>query len=154
MDLIQILWTQLVNCNPILTIAIASLSCGFIIGIEREFLDKPAGLRTTMLVVLGAALFTYLSSLIADMNTTRIAANIVVGIGFIGAGTIIHEKEHVQGMTTAATIWVCGAVGMMIGAKLYLDAFIITIFVMMVLIGVGRLEHFLKTNRGNKKCLK
>jgi putative Mg2+ transporter-C (MgtC) family protein len=114
------------------------------IGFERELSDKPAGLRTTMLVILGAALFTFISPMLADINTTRIAANVVVGIGFIGAGTIMQGKGRIQGITTAATMWVCAALGMMIGGMLYWDAFIVTIFVVLILNVIGRIEHLRK----------
>lgn len=118
---------------PVIFVALAALGCGAIIGIEREISQKPAGLRTTMLVVLGAALFTFISPLIADINTTRIAANVVVGIGFIGAGTIMRNDRGVQGITTAATLWVAAALGMMIGAQLFVEAFIVTVLVVLVL---------------------
>lgn len=136
----------LLNWCPILTITLASLSCGFLIGLEREISDKPAGLRTTMLVVLGAALFTYMSPLLADINTTRIAANVVVGIGFIGAGTIMQSRGRVRGITTAATMWVCAALGILIGSTYYKDAAIVTVFVVGVLNLIGRIEFLRKKN--------
>lgn len=134
-------WQALITWNPILTLSVVSLICGFLVGVEREVSQKPAGIRTTILVVLGAAIFTHMSPILADINTTRIAANVVVGIGFIGAGTIIQSRGQVQGITTAATMWVCAAIGMMIGSAYYLDAGIITVFVVAVLNLIGRLER-------------
>lgn len=142
--LFNIFLPQVINFYPILTVSIVSLICGFTIGFERELSDKPAGLRTTILVVLGSALFTFLSPLLADINTTRIAANVVVGIGFIGAGTIMREKGHVQGITTAATMWVCAALGMLIGAQFYINAFIVTAIIFLVLNILGRIEYLKK----------
>ncbi len=143
-EIFKIFWTQLLMWCPILTISIASCCCGFMIGFERELSDKPAGLRTTILVVLGAALFTFMSPIMADINTTRIAANVVVGIGFIGAGTIMRDQGHIQGITTAATMWVCAALGMLIGATFYMDAFIVTTIVVLVLNVLGRIEYLRK----------
>jgi putative Mg2+ transporter-C (MgtC) family protein len=103
-----------------------------IVGIEREYHHKPAGLRTNVMVGLGACLFTLVSIRAADMfpelktvDPTRIAAQIVTGIGFLGAGTILFEKDRssVIGLTTAATLWVVAAVGTAIGMGLYVEAF-------------------------------
>lgn len=147
---IKIFWVQALTWCPVLTISVASLCYGFMIGFERELSDKPAGLRTTMLVMFGAALFTFMSPIMADINTTRIAANVVVGIGFIGAGTIIRNKGQIQGITTAATMWICAAIGMMIGAMRYFDAFIVTIFVVLILNVLGRVEYLRKCNKGKE----
>jgi putative Mg2+ transporter-C (MgtC) family protein len=94
---------------------------GAAIGLEREIRRKPAGLRTNILIALGAALFTTISIEFARVGETpgRIAAQVVTGIGFLGAGTILRTEGTVQGMTTAATIWVNAAVGMAAGAGEY-----------------------------------
>jgi len=91
---------------------------GAAIGLEREYRQKPAGLRTNILIALGSALFTILSSLMGrDAGTAdRIAAQIVTGIGFLGGGAILRTRNTVHGMTTAATIWVNAAIGMAAGA--------------------------------------
>lgn len=90
---------------------------GGIVGAEREFQDKAAGFRTIILITLGSALFTMFSmSMDPDNSRTRVAANIVTGIGFLGAGAIIHTGGRVAGLTTAATIWLSAALGMGIGA--------------------------------------
>src|ERR1700687_626353 len=96
---------------------------GAAIGIERDWRNRPAGIRTSLFVSLGAALFTILSGVIAqrlgDSGSTRIASNIVQGVGFLGAGAILREGGSIVGMTTAATIWVEAALGMSAGAGLY-----------------------------------
>ena len=90
---------------------------GGVIGAEREYQDKAAGFRTIILITVGSTLFTILSLTLDPGNTqTRIAANIVTGIGFLGAGAIIREHGKVGGLTTAATIWLSAALGMGIGA--------------------------------------
>src|SRR5574339_1054536 len=90
---------------------------GGIVGAEREFRDKAAGFRTIILITVGSALFTIFSaSLDPGFTRTRIAANIVTGIGFLGAGAIVREHGRIGGLTTAATIWLSAALGMGIGA--------------------------------------
>lgn len=93
---------------------------GAFIGLEREVRGYPAGVRTVALVALGAALFTDISQLLGEED--RVAAGIVTGIGFIGAGVIFREGYTVRGITTAATIWSAAAIGMAIGRELYLVA--------------------------------
>ena len=109
---------------------------GGVIGAEREYQDKAAGFRTIILITLGSALFTIFSiSMDPGNSRTRIAANIVTGIGFLGAGAIVREGGHISGLTTAATIWLSSALGMGIGAgELYfaMAATIITLFVLLV----------------------
>ena len=103
-----------------LRVAYAAL-LGAIIGFEREIHDKPAGLRTHTLVAMGAALFTVMSfSAFPGADPARVAANVVVGIGFIGAGTILQMGRSVQGITTAASIWLSAAVGLAAGAGYYI----------------------------------
>lgn len=100
-----------------------ALAAGGLVGLEREFRDKSAGFRTLIFISIGAAGFTILSSRLAmDKDPTRIAANIVTGIGFLGAGAILREGQRVTGLTTAATIWLTAALGMAIGGGEYLLA--------------------------------
>ncbi len=106
---------------------------GGIIGIEREKSHKPAGVRTHMLVALGACLFTT-ASIVFGVDTGRIAAGIVTGIGFIGAGTIIGSKGNIKGITTAASLWTTSAVGLMIGMGEYFAGIVATLFVLIVLL--------------------
>jgi putative Mg2+ transporter-C (MgtC) family protein len=130
---------------------------GGAIGLEREFAGKPAGLRTNILICVGAALFTQLSVDIARIgftpdgrpygDTTRIAAQIVSGIGFLGAGAILHGQGAVVGLTTAATIWVVAAVGAAVGSGAYVDALGTTTLIMLVLVGMRPLEQWLLAKR-------
>src|SRR3990172_3369786 len=104
---------------------ILALVLGGLIGLERETVEKPAGLRTHTLVTLGAALFTLISKegfFGSGADPARIASNIVVGIGFLGAGTIWRSGVNVQGLTTAATLWTSAAIGTAAGAGFYLGA--------------------------------
>ncbi|MBI2861126.1 MAG: MgtC/SapB family protein [Chloroflexi bacterium] len=96
---------------------------GAVIGFQRGKLGKPAGLRDNILICLGAALFTVASVYgFVGADAARVAAGIVTGIGFLGAGTILRRGEMVEGVTTAATIWVMAAIGLAAGAGLYLVA--------------------------------
>jgi putative Mg2+ transporter-C (MgtC) family protein len=107
---------------------ILAVVLGAIIGWEREKQHRPAGLRTHMLVALGSALFTILSiNAFPGDVPGRVAANILVGIGFIGAGTVLHMKEKIIGLTTAASLWVTAAIGMATGSGFYLIAIVTAI---------------------------
>jgi putative Mg2+ transporter-C (MgtC) family protein len=131
-----IVWSSLARLVP------AAL-LGGVIGLEREFKHKPAGLRTNMFICFGAALFTVLSDALAGEHTgdhTRIAAQIIPGIGFIGAGSILHMRGLTTGLTTAATLFVVASVGMASGGGLYLTAVFSTLAVVATLIAVGHLE--------------
>lgn len=110
---------------------------GGIIGMEREMAHKEAGLRTNILIAIGSTLLTILSFKIAAMgqaaDPARLTAQIVSGIGFLGAGAIIQARFAVHGLTTAATIWTVAAIGIAVGSGFYLVAFSVTIFVVIVL---------------------
>ena len=135
----------------ILRIFIASL-LGGAVGLEREYRDKAAGFRTHFLVALGSALFMVISAygfegvLANDFNSpirldvSRIAAQVVTGIGFIGAGTLILQKNAVRGLTTAAGVWVTAAIGMACGGGMYVLAVVSTA---LVLIGLEAFNYFL-----------
>jgi putative Mg2+ transporter-C (MgtC) family protein len=102
---------------------------GGIIGIEREIRDKPAGLRTNILICVGSTLFMSISTKVAEIlggDPTRIAAQIISGIGFLGAGAVLHSHGFVLGLTTAATIWVVAGVGMALGSGMYTVALFAT----------------------------
>jgi putative Mg2+ transporter-C (MgtC) family protein len=116
---------------------------GGIIGLERELRHKPAGLRTNMFICFGAALFTLLSLQIAAArgDPGRIAAQIIPGIGFIGAGSILHSRGSVTGLTTAATIFVVASVGMAAGGGFYITAVFATIMILIALRLLGNLER-------------
>jgi len=120
----------------LLKIALAAL-LGGIIGLERELAHKEAGLRTNILIAIGAALFTVISLEISrGINGTdpaRVAAQIVTGVGFLGAGAIIQARFAVHGLTTAATIWTVAAIGMTVGVGRYFIAFIVTVSIVVIL---------------------
>ncbi len=104
-----------------------SVVLGTMIGYERERVDKPAGLRTHILVSLGSAQFTILSFYaFPGSDPSRVAAYVVVGIGFIGAGTIIQSQNRIIGVTTAASLWVVASIGMACGIGFYLAAILVT----------------------------
>jgi|TARA_B100000315_G_scaffold235331_1_gene250170 putative Mg2+ transporter-C (MgtC) family protein len=109
---------------------------GGIIGYERRRADKPVGLRTLVLISTGAALFTVASVYaFGDGDPARVAAGVVAGIGFLGAGAIIRRQEGgVEGLTTASAIWVAAAIGLAAGVGLYLIATVTTVIVLLVLI--------------------
>jgi putative Mg2+ transporter-C (MgtC) family protein len=115
---------------------------GGIIGLERESRHKPAGLRTNMFICFGAAMFTVLSVKLAGSpgEATRIASTIVTGIGFIGAGSILHSRGSVTGLTTAATIFVVAGIGMAAGGGLYVTAVFATVVIFVALAALGKLE--------------
>jgi len=110
-----------------------------LLGIEREIRKKPAGLRTHILVGLGSTLFTILSYNAFPNDPARVASYIVAGIGFIGAGAIIKEKDRVIGLTTASSLWLTSAVGMAIGLGYFLLAFIATLLGLLTLL-LGKIE--------------
>jgi putative Mg2+ transporter-C (MgtC) family protein len=117
---------------------------GGLVGIERELSHKAAGLRTNLLICLGSAFFTLLSPVLAGetgTNRGQVASNIVQGIGFLGAGLILHNRSRVSGLTSAASVWVVASIGMACGAGLYLPAVVATITVIVALLLVGLLEH-------------
>jgi putative Mg2+ transporter-C (MgtC) family protein len=116
---------------------------GGIIGLERQLRHKPAGLRTNMFICFGSAMFTVLSRQLAgtEADSARIAAQIIPGIGFIGAGSILHARGSVTGLTTAATLFVVASVGMAAGGGLYLTALFATAMILIALALLGRLER-------------
>ena len=117
---------------------------GAILGIEREFRSKPAGFRTMILISVGSCLYTILSKeLGAGISSDRIASNIVTGIGFIGAGVIFKEGISVNGLTTAALIWVTAALGMAIGNHNYPVAFVVTAIVVVALFVLEPVQRFI-----------
>lgn len=119
---------------------------GGIIGLERQLHRKPAGLRTNLFICFGAAMFTIMSDELAGSfggDHTRVAAQIIPGIGFIGAGSILHSHGSVTGLTTAATLFVVASVGMAAGGGLYITAVFATIVILICLAVLGKMErHF------------
>jgi putative Mg2+ transporter-C (MgtC) family protein len=123
-------------------LALVAIVCGAILGAERERHEKPAGLRTLILVCLGATVFTMVSFVFTTStgDSGRVAAQIVTGIGFLGAGAILHSHKGVSGMTTAATIWVTAAIGITVGAGFPLAGLGTSLLVRCVLVAVLQWE--------------
>jgi putative Mg2+ transporter-C (MgtC) family protein len=139
------------NIDIITRLAVA-MFLGSLIGLEREVARKYAGLRTYTMVALGAALFAALSEAalwrqfenIPGFDPSRIVSNIVVGVGFLGAGMVVFHREKVLGLTTAAGIWVTAAIGAAVGIGAYVPAITTTLFVLFVLLIMRQLEIKLK----------
>jgi len=134
---------------------ILALVLGSVIGIERVYAKKSAGMRTLGLVSLGSALFIVISESVlasypgvADADPLRVAAQIVTGIGFLGAGMIILKEDHLANLTTAAGVWVAAAIGMATGFGMYNIAIAVTILVIITFSLMLRLEIFLKKKFG------
>jgi putative Mg2+ transporter-C (MgtC) family protein len=133
--------------NDFLFKSAMAVLCGGLIGIERELKKKPAGFRTNILICLGSTYIMMVSILVggSDLGKSgdpgRIAAQVVTGIGFIGAGTIIQSRGHIAGLTTAALIWVVAAVGLFIGAGYPVLAALGTLVIFLTLTVLGLVEH-------------
>jgi putative Mg2+ transporter-C (MgtC) family protein len=125
---------------------------GAVIGLEREFRRKPAGLRTNMLIAVGAALFTTVSIALGTAygagTPDRIASQIVTGVGFLGGGAILRSGRNVHGMTTAATIWVNAAIGMAAGTGAYAMAAAATFITLIVLLVLPPVEAYFERRAG------
>jgi putative Mg2+ transporter-C (MgtC) family protein len=122
-----------------------SVIAGFTMGVERELRHKDAGISTHILVILGSMLFTYLSVRVDPLSTSRIAAQIVSGIGFLGAGLIIKEGMTVRNLTTAASLWFSAAIGMSFGYGYYAAGLIATV----VAVLVPRIPHVTERTDGD-----
>ncbi|MFQ5693612.1 MAG: MgtC/SapB family protein, partial [Nitrospinota bacterium] len=139
--------------NPMVTLGagvvflrlLLSMILGGIIGAEREWRNQPAGLRSHLILSLGAALATIVSIELGNRygsDPTRIAANIVTGVGFLGAGAILRLGISVRGLTTAASLWTTAGIGMAVGAGMYWGAFVATAFLLVGLIILRHVESF------------
>ena len=129
--------------DDVISIVLAAV-LGAAIGLERELSGKAAGLRTNVLICLGAAVFTIISKRMVegtDGSIARIAAQIVTGVGFLGAGAVIQDRRGVHGLTTAATIWLVASIGMACGAGFYKLACISALLAIIVLVVVLRLAR-------------
>jgi putative Mg2+ transporter-C (MgtC) family protein len=127
---------------------VLSILCGGFIGLEREIKHKPAGLRTNILICLGAMMFTWLSVVMSTSagpghpgDPARVAAQVVVGIGFLGGGMILQSGGSVTGLTSAATVWVVAAIGMCIGLGYPITAFIFTVTVFVTLFFLSKVDR-------------
>jgi putative Mg2+ transporter-C (MgtC) family protein len=124
---------------------------GAALGLEREYRQKPAGLRTNILIALGSALFTAISTtLVSGGGSDRIAAQVVTGVGFLGGGAILRSGTSIHGMTTAATIWVNAAIGMAAGAGQFALASLATALTLIVLAALEPIEAYFDRRMGIK----
>lgn len=123
---------------------LASFSCGFTLGLEREMAHKPAGLRTQVLICLGATIFVVGGQLYGN-EPARISANVITGLGFLGAGVIMKHQGSIRGMTTAALIWINGSLGLAIGLKQYLLAGSGALLVIFTLRALGAFERRMRS---------
>jgi putative Mg2+ transporter-C (MgtC) family protein len=148
------------NGELLVRLALAAL-LGSVIGAERERLLWAAGLRTHMLVAVGACLFMVVSAFgFADIRTashvildpSRVAAQVVSGIGFLGAGSILLRGEVVKGLTTAASLWTVAAIGLAVGGGLYIAAMAATAIILGILAGIKPLEEYFR-DRATRCCL-
>jgi putative Mg2+ transporter-C (MgtC) family protein len=128
---------------------------GALLGWDRERCNKPAGIRTHMLVSLGSATFTILGFEVGEhyskegFDPTRVLQGVVGGIGFLGAGAILQERGQVSGITTAASVWVAGALGAAAGVGAYVLALMATLLSFAILAAAGKLEQFARRNNGD-----
>ncbi|WP_347218717.1 MgtC/SapB family protein [Chryseobacterium sp.] len=138
----EFLQDHYVVTNELLLIFI-SVILGLLIGAEREYRNKSAGLRTFILVCFGACLFTILSIKIGVANPDRLAANIITGIGFLGAGVIFKGENKIEGITTATTIWATASIGMAVGSGYVYFSLLGTALVLIILSALTYLQSFI-----------
>ncbi len=129
-----------------------SAALGAAIGAEREYKGRNIGFRTIILITLGSTFFTILSFILGEKNDpSRIASNIVTGVGFLGAGAIFRDGASVKGVTTASIIWISAAIGMACGIGQYEFAFLVTFTVLFILLGFAGVQKFI--DRYNKEVI-
>ena len=152
---------NILNANDLLVKILLSILLGFIIGMDRELTNKSAGLRTHILVCLGATVFTIISIYgftgitYADgakitRDPARIAAQILTGIGFIGGGAVLHHGGSISGLTTAASLWIASSIGMAVGTGQYELAILATITSLIVLVVIRKLNKILFSSNMKK----
>ena len=132
-----------------------SIFCGSLIGFERELKDKPAGMRTYMLISVGATMFTLIGVYFAEQwdgiaDPMRVAAQIVTGVGFLGAGTIMYARGRISGLTSAAGIWLSASLGMSIGVGFHVFSVIVVLLAVVTMVFLGRIEQSLGV-KGKKR---
>jgi len=144
-------WRQVLEQGPYLVRVLVATLLGAVLGWERERRERPAGLRTFMMVAMGSALFTVLSQIaFPQADQARVAANILTGIGFIGAGTVFRDwrpdsserqEGKIRGLTTAAALWSCAGIGMAAGTGMYVLAIFTTVLAYLLLTVIRRVER-------------
>lgn len=142
---------QYVDLSSLVPLAIAVL-LGAIIGIEREIHNKPAGLRTNILICLGAATFIIISQRVhPDTNAlSRVLAGILTGVGFIGGGAVLRDRTNIYGVTTAATIWLVTSIGIACGMRFYDIAVVVTLISLLILVVLSPLDK--KIHKSKEKA--
>ena len=149
--MVETLFSQELTIEVMLLRLAISLVIGAVVGMEREYRDQPAGFRTHTLISIGATLLMFVSVAVPDWHgagdPSRIAAQVVSGIGFLGAGAIIKFGADIRGLTTAASVWAVAAIGLGIGAGLYLPSLIAAILIVVVLWILNKLEKALFRQR-------
>jgi putative Mg2+ transporter-C (MgtC) family protein len=129
-----------------ITVGVALL-CGAIVGLERQLRGKPAGVRTSILICLSTSVFIHLGAAVpgGDADPTRVLAQVVTGVGFLGAGVILTREGAVTGVTTAAVIWVLAAIGAAIGLGHYTGAIALSVVTVVILAGIEFLESSVRS---------
>lgn len=147
----------MVSQDQVVIRLVCSVVLGGLIGLEREIRKRSAGLRTHILVCVGAALIMLTSIYvfdiyrnIANVDPSRIAAGVITGIGFLGAGAIIRSADGIHGLTTAASLWVAAAIGLSVGCGFYDAALVSTALVLVVLLIIRNFEHRFKNGKPEK----
>ena len=138
---------MLINSIEFWVKILVSVLCGGIIGFERQIRGKPAGIRTSILICLGTQVFVSHGTSLAGGDQYRVLAQVVTGIGFLGAGLMISQEGTVRGVTSAAVIWVLAAIGATIGLGRYAEALIFVLVTVAVLSGVEYLENSIRKLR-------
>src|SRR3989338_6951289 len=133
----------MINYSEIFFRLVLAVIAGGLIGLEREIVHRPAGIRTHMLVCLGSALFVLVTIEALPHEAARIIAGIATGIGFLGAGTIFKAKDEVHGLTTAASIWAVAGVGIAIGFGYYMITLLAVVLILIIL-QLNKMEFFKK----------
>ena len=154
--MLETITTDLQEAQTIIIRILVSLVLGVIIGIERGISHKAVGFRTVSLVCVGSTAFTLISTYgFQGVDTSRVAAQIITGIGFLGAGAILHKGYITKGLTTAAALWVSAAVGMACGTGMFVLAFIVTLMALILLWVLKpfkiHLDRMLDNENGNGK---
>lgn len=139
-----------ITLHEVLGLLVAVL-LGGAIGLEREITGKPAGLRTNIIICLGAAAFTIIAERLGELGAAdaggRIAAGIVTGVGFLGAGALIQDRSGIHGLTTAASIWLVASIGVACGIGYYLLASLVTLLALIVLYGLMPITRKIRQHR-------
>ena len=138
--------------NPLMLPIWYSILCGFLVGLERELKNKDAGVRTTIFICVGAAIYAFISTHAATgmADNTRVMAQIVSGIGFIGGGVIIFDKDKIQGLTSAAIIWLVAGIGILNGIGMHLEAVMSSLTIVVMDFTLSKAKYLIKGNQGKE----